>query len=680
MNKFSILCLTLAASFLNDARALGTEDLETYLTSKAPQLSGTSGIFVAQEDRTLGYVSPGVRENSQFYIGSVTKHMTVYMFLMALQDHHPGESFEDLMRANVGEVFPESALLDKVGKTWAGQVTLLELMTHKSGLSDYIDAYGDGRTQPEALNEPKEAIELLESATFDPEKTYSYSNTNYLFLAKLLEEFSGQTFESHFERVIKSPAGMCSSFAPLLGNYEALKELPSYSRLVPHLGHGKCLDMANAIGGGNVVSTPSDLIKWGNYFFKKAPRHIVEFMLRNHGYDEDGDISNLGFGTEMTPFGRLIGHQGSLDSFNSFFGYLPEHDLILAILTNSNQPGDSTQIGDFDALLGGLLEWMSLPRLLKSPSMRGQVLWSEPERLKWGMCYSYQGMRPFPYIDAGRGLSITFSPWSRPTECLKLALGLHKYNLGQQGIATEENLLLVSPPHLNGCAKVNPYNETVFLSMSKLVKDRPLENTEAILASAYAQGARRAFMLFEIPHGVEEDPTLSFREGGYTYSGELKSRKKHKKTILLTKTITPPASPSLDQVGWENEGQSDIKLGCFAHKFSFFVRDDEHQPVGGLWGKVFQGYDGKKYAEIEIFYMSPLIRGMGFGSKIMRLADNWMREQGIAVSALGTSDYQAPWFYRSWGYTEVFRIPKHEKTKTGALANSYCFEKELGSL
>ncbi|GAB4224411.1 MAG: hypothetical protein Tsb005_21530 [Gammaproteobacteria bacterium] len=68
--------------------------------------------------------------------------------------------------------------------------------------------------------------------------------------------------------------------------------------------------MANAIGAGNIISTRGDLIKWGNYLFKSAPKVIRDAMLENYGVDPDGDIINLGFATADTRhLGDLIGHR-----------------------------------------------------------------------------------------------------------------------------------------------------------------------------------------------------------------------------------------------------------------------------------------------------------------------------------------------------------------------------------
>ena len=205
--------------------------------------------------------------------------------------------------------------------------------------------------EPEALNNPIDAITLLQSVSFDSEKKHLYSNSNYLLLGKIIEEMSSNSLDQVFEKTIKVPAKMEFSFAPISGNYFALKKMKAYSKLVPNLNDKVFIDMTNAVGAGNVISTISDLVKWGEYLFKKAPRLIVDRMFKNYGKDPDGDIINLGFGTMDTRLGPFIGHQGGLDSYSSFFGYVPYNDTLILILSNNNN--------DANELMQTISEWLS---------------------------------------------------------------------------------------------------------------------------------------------------------------------------------------------------------------------------------------------------------------------------------------------------------------------------------
>jgi len=132
--------------------------------------------------------------------------------------------------------------------------------------------------------------------------------------------------------------------------------------------------MSNAIGAGSVISTSSDLIKWGNYLFKSAPKMITDVMLQNYGTDPDGDIINLGLATQYTNhLDCFIGHQGGIDSFSSFFGYAPRSDALIIILSNNNI--------DANQLMESLIAWVSEPEETYMQPHTEQLTWSWTKRL-----------------------------------------------------------------------------------------------------------------------------------------------------------------------------------------------------------------------------------------------------------------------------------------------------------
>jgi hypothetical protein len=72
-------------------------------------------------------------------------------------------------------------------------------------------------------------------------------------------------------------------------------------------------------------------------------------MLKDYGLDNNEDIINLGLATNkpMNNY-KIIGWQGGIDSFTSFFGYLPHSKTLIIILSNNKD--------DANKLLGALAE------------------------------------------------------------------------------------------------------------------------------------------------------------------------------------------------------------------------------------------------------------------------------------------------------------------------------------
>lgn len=70
--------------------------------------------------------------------------------------------------------------------------------------------------------------------------------------------------------------------------------------------------------------------------------------------------------------------------------------------------------------------------------------------------------------------------------------------------------------------------------------------------------------------------------------------------------------------------------------------------VGGLWGRTALGW-----LFVELLYLPPSMRGMGVGTRLMRLAEEEAARRGCHGVWLDTFSFQAPSFYKRLGY-EVF--------------------------
>lgn len=269
--------------------------------------------------------------------------MTAFMLLKVLQQEFPKKDLKTLLKQNLLTTFPNSKFLQAIDRPWVSRISLLDLLTHRSGLPDYTVYYEKEVGQPELLNNPLNPVEIIQSMAFNPQKKYEYSNTNYLLLGKLIEETGRASFEQLFDKLIKIPGNMKHAYAPVLGNYHFLKHEPHFYNLLPDLNSTIFFDLSNAIGAGNVIASTSDLIKWNHYFHKKINPKLRKIMLKNYFQDEEGSWNNLGLSTETTDFGPLIGFQGGLDSYHSFLGFLPDYNVTIAILSNNE--------GDFEKIM-----------------------------------------------------------------------------------------------------------------------------------------------------------------------------------------------------------------------------------------------------------------------------------------------------------------------------------------
>ncbi|MFB3303908.1 GNAT family N-acetyltransferase [Pseudomonas sp. AMR01] len=78
------------------------------------------------------------------------------------------------------------------------------------------------------------------------------------------------------------------------------------------------------------------------------------------------------------------------------------------------------------------------------------------------------------------------------------------------------------------------------------------------------------------------------------------------------------------------------------------LRDPATQEVvGGLYGKISYGW-----LFVELLSIPDAMRTQGTGTRLMRTAEEFAREQGCVGIWLDTFSFQAPGFYRKLGFTE----------------------------
>jgi ribosomal protein S18 acetylase RimI-like enzyme len=81
---------------------------------------------------------------------------------------------------------------------------------------------------------------------------------------------------------------------------------------------------------------------------------------------------------------------------------------------------------------------------------------------------------------------------------------------------------------------------------------------------------------------------------------------------------------------------------------AIFLRGDDGEILGGLAGWTWAGR-----MHIQYLWLHPSLRGQGYGSRLIMLAEATGRERGCQVATVDTYTYQAPDFYQAHGY-EVY--------------------------
>ena len=185
-------------------------------------------------DRFTTAGGPAVRRDEHFRAGSVTKTFVATVVLQLVAEGRL--RLDDPVRARLGDPVPGRPLDDRV--------TIRTLLTHTSGLYDYVRA---GSSPPPTT--PAAALRTALAHAPGPVGSFAYSNTNYVLLGLLVERVTGHPYAVEAERRILTPLALTGTSFP-----GARRALPA-----PHRPDEPDVDPRVAGAAGELVSTLDDL-------------------------------------------------------------------------------------------------------------------------------------------------------------------------------------------------------------------------------------------------------------------------------------------------------------------------------------------------------------------------------------------------------------------------------------
>ena len=276
--------------------------------------------------RTFGLAEMLNPESALFDICSLTKSITAAAIL---QLESQGRLALD---QTLGQFF---ALPRQIA-----QITIHHLLTHSSGLGDFLSPTGEPREYSlEQDYEPLPRDELLNQVRRSrllapPGQRWSYSNTGYSLLAAIIEETTGEQFEEYVRRELLAPLGMHDT-----GYTFPISEHPCVaSGRIGSTEWGRPTDKAsspswNLIGNGGLLSTIPDLLHWKSAFCTlladacKAPIVVEPPITSGYGcfvYQSDSQL------------GKVDYHNGDNGIFSATIRWFPKLSRFLAVVSNNS--------------------------------------------------------------------------------------------------------------------------------------------------------------------------------------------------------------------------------------------------------------------------------------------------------------------------------------------------------
>lgn len=149
-----------------------------------------------------------VTEQTIFHYGSITKTLTA-IAIMQLRDR--GRlSLDD----HVTQFIPELRLVhDPFGSP--DKITVRMLLSHSAGFQGPTWPYKQGK--PWEPFEPTTWAQLVammpyQELLFEPGSRFSYSNPGFIYLARIIEQISGDSWENYVQKNIFAPLGLAKSY------------------------------------------------------------------------------------------------------------------------------------------------------------------------------------------------------------------------------------------------------------------------------------------------------------------------------------------------------------------------------------------------------------------------------------------------------------------------------------
>jgi len=231
-----------------------------------------------------------------------------------------------------------------------GVITIKELLTHTSGIPDYINTLPDfvGYAGPPLT--PLQIIAHFRDLPleFAPGTTFKYDNSGYIVLGYIIEQVSGLSYEAFLQKYILTPLNLSDTGYNNNSNGVAIGY--SGGGLTP----AEPWDPWFPFAAGGLYSTVEDMNRWEQSLTTDAllPAASRAEMFAPQVAIADAPPLAAGYGYGffiVTESGRptMIWHDGAIPGFASMEARYPVDDVTVIILSNQSNVALSTI---FDAM------------------------------------------------------------------------------------------------------------------------------------------------------------------------------------------------------------------------------------------------------------------------------------------------------------------------------------------
>ncbi len=307
--------------------------LDTFFSALHKNGIFNGSILVAKAGRIIYRGSYGVLDRKQnipltdtsmFQLASVSKVLTATAVLMlhergALDINEPFISY-----------FPDFPY---------ATVTVKELLSHRSGLANYIYCLNDEICRPDHKMNNTEMYNsyVLKNPTpyLRPGRRFNYCNTNYALLGLLIEKVSGQPYNVFMKKELFEPLGMRNTATIC----DIDLDDKNITRPYDNRWRPVAFDASDyVLGDKSIYSTPYDLFLFSEALYQNKIISPEMQQLAYTAFSKERRINNYGYGWRMKNFTdpdkKEVYHNGWWHGYRSSFHRRLKDTLTVVILSN----------------------------------------------------------------------------------------------------------------------------------------------------------------------------------------------------------------------------------------------------------------------------------------------------------------------------------------------------------
>jgi CubicO group peptidase (beta-lactamase class C family) len=329
-----------------------------------------------------------VEATTLFHIGSVNKVLTAVGLLQQVEKDNVD------LESPITKYLPDFRFFR--GDEWAPSIKVRHLLTHSTGILDYLEINAEPDMQDDAALE-EYMVDTFTAFAYlmaPSGRMYNYSNPNFMLAGLITEKTSGSYYREYMREQVFLPLGMeRTMFTPeeviADGDYAyGLNNVMEWGPELPAIMAPDTYDNPWARPAGYAWSSVLDMAEFIK-FLRDGNEAVLghelwrEMQSPQVGTKEFYDFVHYGYGLtinkpaffptdesgEQSLELEIISHGGAISGYSAFIAYFPELDVGLVTLANSDGAYFNETLSELVRTLGTDLEAKESPDITVDPGV-----------------------------------------------------------------------------------------------------------------------------------------------------------------------------------------------------------------------------------------------------------------------------------------------------------------------